>query len=545
MLRDLPDAKLIIAGSWYPESLLNRFKAKVVAANLEKRVEVTGPLPEQKLRELFTKAAVFLQISDDRGFGMAALEAASCGCPFIIPQHQGVGELFTDGVEGFITKEKDTKQILAKINLFLKDPDFAKQMGERAWKKVFENYTWEKHAQNLNSEIDKALGEGKSLHVLFTGLVSPTMISGGDQLFLDIGPRLPKDLKIVVITPFFGRKHWDNIDTSSIEFRLLPKNIFDFHDNPIFVFLSYAIRAWQVYWLLRKEKVQTLYSSSDIAYADIWPAYLAVGRNPQTKWLSRIYHVLLPPSKRQGNYFYNVMAFYFQRLSFWMMKKRSSIILILNQKLYDEVIPLGFPKDKLRVLGAGIDYRSIHDFKPTKKYHYDVTVLGRIAPVKGIFDMIKIWKKVHDSNPNFQLAWIGGGGDIYKKKLLELLAENGLESSFHLLGFIEKNEVYNILKSAKVFLCPDHENGWGLAVCEAMASGLPVISYDIDIFGAVYKKGFKSVPLFDTDSFAKELIYLLNHEKEREKMASDALDQANHFDHKKVVDSLVQYLNYK
>lgn len=383
---------------------------------------------------------------------------------------------------------------------------------------------------------------GKTVHVLFTGLVYKNVITGGDQLFIDIAPRLPKELKIIIVTPNFAKEYWDKIDQSNIEFRLLPPSIFDFKSNPFYIFFSFVIRSWQTYKILKKDNVQAIYSCSDISYADIWPAFWATRRNPQIKWLSRVYHVLLSPKNRQGNLFVNIIAFRLQRLSFWMMKKRSTTIFALNSKLRDELLALNFPKSKMALLGAGIDFKKINNFRPSKKYPYDVAVLGRIAPVKGIFDTVKIWKRVHAHFPNAQLAWIGDGGEGHRKKMVEQLEENCLSDSFHLLGFIDKDEVYSILKSAKIFLCPDHENGWGLAVCEAMSSGLPVVSYDIDIFGSVYAKGFKSVKLFDTNSFADEVIDLLKNEEKRKKIATDAVSQAKEFDHQQVVDDLAKYL---
>lgn len=391
-------------------------------------------------------------------------------------------------------------------------------------------------------EITHSAGT-KSMHVLFTGLVYRDVITGGDQLFIDIAPRLPKNINIIIVTTSFGKAYWDRVDQSNIEFRLLPKSIFDFKSNPFLIFISFVIRSWQTFRILKKEDIQTIYSCSDISYADIWPAYWIKRKNNKIQWLSRIYHVLLTPKNRQGNYFVNAVAFRLQKLSWWMMKRRGSTIFALNQKLYDEVLALGLPKDKLGILGAGIDFQMINKFKPTKEYPYDVVVLGRIAPVKGIFDTIKVWDKVHRAYPKLKLAWIGGGNESYLKQMHEQLAEKELNDSFHLLGFIDKSEVYGILKSAKMFLCPDHENGWGLAVCEAMSSGLPVVSYDIDIFGGIYKKGFVSVPLFDTDSYAKELIALLGDEKRRKKIAADAVDQAKQFDHNKVITDLVKYLN--
>ncbi|MEO5627719.1 MAG: glycosyltransferase family 4 protein [Candidatus Saccharimonadales bacterium] len=383
---------------------------------------------------------------------------------------------------------------------------------------------------------------GKSLHVLYTGLVYKDVITGGDQLFLDIAPRLPKDLKIIIVAPQFTKKHWDKIDQPNFEYRFLKPNRFDNKGNPLLIFMSYVVRSFQVYKILKKDDVQTIYSSSDIAYADIWPAFI-IAKAKGVKWLSRIYHVLLPPKTRQGSFLVNAVAFNLQRLSFWMMKKRSTTIFALNDKLYEEVLELGFPKEKLEILGAGIDYKKISSYKPRKKYPYDIVVLGRLTPVKGIFDAVKIWQKVHEEKPKARLAWIGGGSEAYQTKIKEQLDRKGLTKTFDLLGFIDKEEVYDILNSAKIFLCPDHENGWGLAVCEAMSCGLPVVSYDLDIFGAVYKKGFRSVKLYNTNAFAKQVIELLDKPALRKKIGQDAADQASQFDHQKVVKELVKYLN--
>ncbi len=391
-----------------------------------------------------------------------------------------------------------------------------------------------------NKKIDPSTP--KTLHVLFTGLVYKGVITGGDQLFLDIAPRLPKDLRITIVTSEFAKSYWDEIDQSNIELKLLPPNIFENKSNPFLIFISFVIRAWQTYQILKKDDVQTVYSCSDISYADIWPAYWLRASQPNVKWISRVYHVLLPPKERQGNWFVNIIAFRLQRLSFWMMKRRGTSILALNSKLRDELLALDFPKNKLDILEAGIDFEEIRKFKKTASYPYDVVVLGRIAPVKGIFDTVKAWEKVHTAIPGARLAWLGGGGDNHKKKMVEMIKQRSLSDTFELLGYVSKDEKYNILKNAKVFLCPDHENGWGLAVCEAMASGLPVVSYDLDIFGNVYHKGYRSVPLFDTESFAKKIIELLQDSSLRKSISNDAISQASEFDHKNVVDKLVKFI---
>jgi len=71
-----------------------------------------------------------------------------------------------------------------------------------------------------------------------------------------------------------------------------------------------------------------------------------------------------------------------------------------------------------------------------------------------------------------------------------------------------------------------------------MACRLPVVTYNQDVFGGVYKKGYVSVPLYDTDALAKAIIDLYRDEKSRQKIAKDALAQAKEFDHDRVVSKL-------
>ena len=380
------------------------------------------------------------------------------------------------------------------------------------------------------------------LYVLFTGLISEKQLSGGDQLFLDLAPRLPKKIELVVITPRFAKNHWKSTEKKEIKFKYLKNNIFDSRKHLVFIFLSYLIRTWQTYQILKKAKsIDAIYSCSDVAYADIWPAFLICQGRSEIKWITRIYHVLVNPTKRHGNKFVNFTAFYLQRFSFFLIKKRSNHILALNNKLKKELLNLNFPKNRMGILGAGVEFRKINKFKATEKFNFDAVVLARIAPVKGIYDMVKIWKLVHKSNPKWKLAWIGSGGG-YERKLKSKIKENGLENSFCLLGYLKKEKIINIFKSSKVFLCTDHENGWGLAISEAMAAGLPVVSFNIDIFGGLYKKGFISVPLHNTQKFAEETIKLLDNENLRKKLAKAAILQSSVFDLDEVAKTLVSYL---
>jgi len=84
---------------------------------------------------------------------MPALEAAGHGTTFIIPRGQGVCKLFRNKVDGFYTKEKDTRTIVKYIKKLINNKYLAVEMGEHAWQTVKKNYSWKKHAQQLMNII--------------------------------------------------------------------------------------------------------------------------------------------------------------------------------------------------------------------------------------------------------------------------------------------------------------------------------------------------------------------------------------------------------
>jgi glycosyltransferase involved in cell wall biosynthesis len=83
------------------------------------------------------------------------------------------------------------------------------------------------------------------------------------------------------------------------------------------------------------------------------------------------------------------------------------------------------------------------------------------------------------------------------------------------------------MKSAKVFLFPSYEEGWGIAVSEALACEIPVVVYDLPAYSYAGNSIIK-VMKGNTVAFAGEVIQLLSDEKARLSLSVEA--------HKKVKD---------
>ena len=77
-------------------------------------------------------------------------------------------------------------------------------------------------------------------------------------------------------------------------------------------------------------------------------------------------------------------------------------------------------------------------------------------------------------------------------------------------GFLPAAEYYAKIKEAKILFAPSHEEGWGIAVCEAMAAGLPVVAYDLPAYRKIYSGAYSAVPCFDHAMFAHAVARILN-----------------------------------
>jgi len=154
LLSACPELKIKMGGLWLDQNYREKFEAEVGKKGFSDRLEVLGSLSEKKLVGYLKTARVVLQTNDDRGFGMPALEAAGCGCSFIIPKGQGVCDLFENGVEGFFTTECDTDTIVDLLRRFLEDESFAVEMGRKAWEKVKSSYSWKAHCEGILDIIE-------------------------------------------------------------------------------------------------------------------------------------------------------------------------------------------------------------------------------------------------------------------------------------------------------------------------------------------------------------------------------------------------------
>lgn len=347
--------------------------------------------------------------------------------------------------------------------------------------------------------------------------------TGGDlrlaKIFRRFGQR--DDLRISVIaTPhnrIFFEKHGIEADFRIVESELKFKSLAGLCFKSIFTILKMFL-VLKFDFLKGKNEKTIIYASSDLFW-EVIPAYIFKKRHKSVEWVQAIYHIYPDWKERPGKKTVNFFGYYLQKFSFWLINKRADKIVLINNIVKNNLEQMGFSKNKLFVSSCGIDTDYLENLE---KYAsaYDGVFLARISHSKGISNLVEIWKNVSSIIPEAKLAVIGGGGETEKKYLREKVKEYGLEKNIDLLGFLENDKAYSILKSGKVFLLPSHEEGWGIAIAEAMACGLPVVSWDLPVYEEIFENKTHQINENNIESFAQKVVELLKDDATREKMAA-------------------------
>lgn len=86
---------------------------------------------------------LFLLPSETESFGLAALEAMSCGVPVVASNVGGLPEVIDDGKEGFLAPVGDVEQMAEKALLILMDPILKQAFSDRCRQKALTKYRLE------------------------------------------------------------------------------------------------------------------------------------------------------------------------------------------------------------------------------------------------------------------------------------------------------------------------------------------------------------------------------------------------------------------
>lgn len=159
--------------------------------------------------------------------------------------------------------------------------------------------------------------------------------------------------------------------------------------------------------------------------------------------------------------------------------------------------------------------------------HWLVAV-GRLSEEKGFDKLIEAFAKIAPHYPDWHLAILGEGPE--RASLENRVRQHGLQRRVELPGVVRNLEDY--LHASDIFVLTSRYEGFPNALCEAMACGRPVISFDCPVGPReiiVDGEDGLLVPAGDVSALAVALRRLIENPDEAARMADRAVTVVERF----------------
>lgn len=308
--------------------------------------------------------------------------------------------------------------------------------------------------------------------------------------------------------------------------QILPKEIQFYSSQNKFtknLIFDYFIRTINTIYILRNlEFCDYIISSSDF-FCDVIPgAIYSFGR----KWFVFTYH--LYPSFEVNKKYRDLLGKVLQDFSYFLYR-------FANKIFTSNIECVSYLSDKFsfkNILKIPLGV-SLKEYSSLSNKEVDVLFLGRIKESKGVFDLPEIVSLVRNKIPNLKVCLIGNGPDREKKRFENLNHE--FNSQIEMLGSVEDQVVKKVLSNSKILIQLDSENGFGLNIVEALASGCFVVGYDLPS----YRDNFKNLELLmspqkDKNGVSENIISILKNNSRN----SLDLNLLSRFDWKEIYKSI-------
>ena len=138
VVQEQPTARLHIYGSGPLQSEIERL---ITAHGLTHHVQLFAPVPQEKLREIYNRAALVVLNSWREGFGLVLSEAMLCGAPVVGVKSGGIMDIIEHEERGLLVEPDNSRELAAAIILLLKDQSLRDKLADTGYRFASDNYS--------------------------------------------------------------------------------------------------------------------------------------------------------------------------------------------------------------------------------------------------------------------------------------------------------------------------------------------------------------------------------------------------------------------
>lgn len=260
--------------------------------------------------------------------------------------------------------------------------------------------------------------------------------------------------------------------------------------------LKHLYSPWQI------AKLANVVDRYDIVHVQLFPAQL---------WSAAVFALRHRPARlittEQNTWNYRRDHWWLRPLDAWMYRQYE--LIACNSEATAEELRrwCRATAPKLTIVDNGISVEEFEMASPAELQDQTLPGLTRLLFVARMYaqkdhaTLLRAMSKV----PNAQLVLVGDGP--LRPQLQQMAQALGIAERVAFLG--HRTDVARVLKACDIYVHPTNSDGFGIAACEAMAAGLPVIASDVPGLAQVVKGAGILFPVGDDATLAREIQGLL------------------------------------
>ncbi len=218
-------------------------------------------------------------------------------------------------------------------------------------------------------------------------------------------------------------------------------------------------------------------------------------------------------------------------LRLWCYRRAKGIVLLTEE--LKQVAAQSWPERLLHTIpNPAVVEEGAEEPLPFELPPRFVVAMGRLVSIKGFDMLLEAFARV--GSDDWSLVILGEGEE--RQRLERQVRIHGLEGRVMLPGRVDKP--FQVLRQAQLFVLSSRFEGFPMALVEAMACGLPAVSFNCPTGPSdIIRDGIDGilVPREDVDALARAMQRLMEDDEMRIRLGSRAPDVRARFDLKKVM----------
>lgn len=213
---------------------------------------------------------------------------------------------------------------------------------------------------------------------------------------------------------------------------------------------------------------------------------------------------------------------------FGFIVRRANRVVVLSES-WKRAIHENYAPHCVVVIRNPLSVRVLTELVPPEKTEKDILFIGFFIKSKGVYDLLQAMVRIKKFQSKARLLLCGKGEE--EERLRETINTLNLQDNVKIVGWVEQEEKTKFLRMARVFVLPSYKEGMPMALLEALAFGVPVVTTKVGAIPEILKDGYNGVLVEpgDINTLSEKLILLLEDLEFNRRLRQTGIELAKKF----------------